>query len=805
MIDASALTAVLGPTNTGKTHRAVERMLEHPTGMIGLPLRLLAREVYDRLTARIGEARVALVTGEEKRVPRRPDYWVCTVEAMPLSVEVDFLAIDEVQLAADAQRGHVFTARLLGARGRRETWLLGAGTMRGLAAELVPTARVREYPRLSRLGFAGASKLSRLPPRSAVVAFSIEQVHELAERLCALRGGAAVVLGALSPRTRNAQVAMFQAGEVDFLVATDAIGMGLNLDVDHVAFAALRKFDGHEPRPLEGAELGQIAGRAGRYLRDGTFGTVAPLELPDPFAQAVEGHRFAPVERLWWRNPDLDTSSLAALTASLRRAPPSRRLRLVEDAEDSAVLGRLALLPEVRALATRPEAVELLWQVCRVPDFRKLLLESHAALLADVFVTLAGPRAVLDNDWIAPRVRAIDEPEGDVDDLLARIAAIRTFTYLAHQPGWLAEPAEWQARTRAVEDRLSDALHARLVLRFVDRRGKRRSRARGLPATPPRPAGAGARFEPGAGSVAAPSPAPRASQRGGAHLPDPSHPFAALAELRAVRADPRSGVGRPESAWLEALVAAPHERFRLELAERGDARVAFEGREVGRLVRGATLLRPEVRLAGLDEVGQGARLRVQRRLAAFARDVVEGLVAVVRPDPARVPSAARKGIAYQLEQGLGTVDARAAALQRADLSPGEVAELAVLGVTLGARVLYLRSAQEPRALGERAALVAVFHGTASAPQRPGVPSFAAARDADRSALLAAGYVLLGRRAVRADVCERVAGLWLRSGPADPPPREKLARLLGCAPRDVRHVLDALEPDEAFESESAAQA
>lgn len=273
MPEASPITAVLGPTNTGKTHRAIERMLEHDSGMIGLPLRLLAREVYDRITARIGEGSVALITGEEKRVPKRPRYWICTVEAMPVDLEVDFLAIDEIQLAAHDQRGHVFTDRLLNARGKRETWFLGADTMRPLIAELVPAAKLAQHPRLSSLVYAGASKLSKMPPRSAVVAFGAAQVYEVAERLRALRGGAAVVLGALSPRTRNAQVALFQSGEVDYLVATDAIGMGLNLDVGHVAFAGLRKFDGRDVRDLETAELSQIAGRAGRYLNDGSFGT----------------------------------------------------------------------------------------------------------------------------------------------------------------------------------------------------------------------------------------------------------------------------------------------------------------------------------------------------------------------------------------------------------------------------------------------------------------------------------------------------------------------------------------------------
>ena len=318
------MTALLGPTNTGKTHHAIERMLEHPSGMIGLPLRLLAREVYDKITARVGESKVALVTGEEQRVPRRPAYWVATTEAMPVEHEVDFVAVDEVQLAAHPQRGHVFTSRLLSARGRVETWLMGAATMRNALRELVPTALQVEHPRLSSLRFAGSAPLARLPPRSAVVAFSMPHVYELADRLRKRRGGAAIVLGALSPRTRNAQVAMFQAGEVDCLVATDAIGMGLNLGVEHVAFAATRKFDGRGVREVDDAELGQIAGRAGRWIHDGTFGTVTPLSLPVGVAHAVETHTFSPVRRVQWRSDDLDFASLPALEGIARRATDAR-------------------------------------------------------------------------------------------------------------------------------------------------------------------------------------------------------------------------------------------------------------------------------------------------------------------------------------------------------------------------------------------------------------------------------------------------------------------------------------------------
>ncbi|WP_437277422.1 helicase-related protein [Sorangium sp. So ce375] len=773
MVDASPITAVLGPTNTGKTHRAIERMLSHDSGMIGLPLRLLAREVYDRVTTRVGEARVALVTGEEKRVPRRPDYWVCTVEAMPIDLEVDFLAIDEIQLAAHDQRGHVFTERLLLSRGRRETWFLGADTMRPLVSELVPTASIVQHPRLSRLASAGAGKLSRLPPRSAVVAFSTPQVYEIAERLRAQRGGAAVVLGALSPRTRNAQVALFQSGEVDYLVATDAIGMGLNLDVRHVAFAALRKFDGRAVRDLDPAELAQIAGRAGRHLADGTFGTVAPLSLPDGVAAAIEAHRFPPVRRLLWRSSELDMSSIDALLASLRARPRARSLRLVDDAEDTAALARLAEDPEVRARARGEEAVGLLWEVCRIPDFRKLLFESHVALLAEIYGQLSGPSAALDAGWMAARVAEIDDVGGDIDTLITRIASIRTWTYISNHARWVRDAAGWQERTRAIEDRLSDALHERLVQRFVER-GAAAPRAR-------------------AASSARSSSGARAAQRRAEDEPPvvaEGHPFARIAALRA-RLAPGPAAPAPEedqARWVEALVGAPHARFSVDVGGR-----IFDGeRLLGQLARGPTLLLPDVRLAARDDLGAGARSRVLRRLVAFARDLVEELLAPLRSPEVRALPGAARGIVYQLEQGLGTAAARDAEEQVAELAPEGRALLEAHGIEVGERVLYVQPLLRRGALERRLALCAAWfdRGRVPACPAPGAVSMAVARGVDPRAYAAIGYPVFGTRALRADVAERVHRA-LASGE----PAERLSGWMGCPAREAPRVAASLLGEE----------
>ncbi|MCY4406353.1 MAG: helicase-related protein, partial [Rhodospirillaceae bacterium] len=468
----ATVTALLGPTNTGKTHLAVERMLAHRTGMMGFPLRLLAREVYDRVVEEKGAGTVALVTGEERRIPEEPRYFVCTVESMPLDREVEFVGVDEVQLAGDRERGHVFTDRLLRARGTAETMFLGADTMRPLIRTLVPEARFTGRPRLSTLAHEGHCKLARLKPRNAVIAFSTESVYALAERIRGLRGGCAVVLGALSPRTRNAQVGLYQAGEVDSLVATDAIGMGLNLDLDHVAFSAYQKFDGRTTRMLTSAEIAQIAGRAGRHLRDGSFGTTGGIEPFEPtLLQAVENHRFPAVPRAYWRNVELSFESLPALAESSAEPPPLPGLRRTHDADDHRTLLVLARDPAVAETLTGADRIALLWEACQIPDFRKTMAEDHVGLVRRIYLSLVGSGR-LPPDWVGRSIDRLAATEGDIDTLTARISHVRTWTYVSHRPDWVDDAQGWQERTRALEDALSDALHARLTQLFVNRRAR---------------------------------------------------------------------------------------------------------------------------------------------------------------------------------------------------------------------------------------------------------------------------------------------------------------------------------------------
>jgi ATP-dependent RNA helicase SUPV3L1/SUV3 len=739
---ASSITAQIGPTNTGKTHRAVERMLTHETGMIGLPLRLLAREVYDRVTAQVGEGAVALVTGEEKRMPPRPRYFICTVEAMPAGREVDFLAVDEVHLAGHVERGHVFTDRILNWRGRQETWLLGADTIRPILERLVPTASIERKPRMSQLSWAGTSTLRALPPRTAVVAFSVDRVYELAERMRARRGGAAVVMGALSPRARNAQVALYQSGEVDYMVATDAIGMGLNMDVDCVAFADLRKFDGRKLRDLEDAELAQIAGRAGRHHNNGKFVTLSPLPaLPPSSVRAIEEHRFPVQKSVFWRNSDLDMRSLESLSASLSRKPPQPCLELVDDAEDTRALARLTADSEIAARCRSSQNVALLWQVCQIPDYRQLQLDDHFKLLRAVFLQLTGPRGRLEKDWIARHLQRLSDLQGDIDTLLARMAFIRTWTYITHHTRWLDDAQAWQEQARTLEDELSDALHARLVRRFVDATA-RRNRA------------------PARGSFAQ-----------------------QLREAIAVEPEASSGISADADAWVDSMVEGTDERFGL-----GEGtQIVGDGRVLGRMTRGADRLHPEISVT-LDELGPGAKLRLQRRLVAWTRDLTSALLQPLRDDQLAKLGPAARGILYQLEQGMGTALARDAQAQLRNVEPSDRSRLGRFGIRLGRHVMFSAPLVRPEAMQVRAALceAALGPGVHLVNGNRGALFLLPSDEVDDETYVALGYPLFGGVAVRADQVEPMAAA-IAGGARE----KQVAHNLGCDLPTAAALVDAL--------------
>jgi ATP-dependent RNA helicase SUPV3L1/SUV3 len=778
--DRSRLVAILGPTNTGKTHLAIERMLDHQSGMIGFPLRLLARENYDRVVRLRGARAVALITGEEKILPPNPSYFVCTVESMPLDRSVEFLAVDEIQLCADRERGHVFTARLLHARGLKETMFLGADTIRPLMRRLVPDAEYISRPRFSTLSYTGHKKITRLPPRSVVVAFTVSDVFSLAEVVRRQRGGTAIVLGALSPRARNAQVGMFQAGEVDYLVATDAIGMGLNMDLNHVAFARLAKFDGRGIRRLSAAEIGQIAGRAGRHMNDGTFGSTADEGPLDPeIVGAVEAHKFEALTRIAWRNSALKFNSVGALLNSLDEPPPAPGLVQTREADDHQVLRTLSRHAEVAALATNPAAVRLLWEICQIPDFRKMMSDSHARFLAQCFLHLAGPGERLPTPWIASQIAQLDRFDGDIDTLMARIAHIRTWTYITHRSDWVDNAADWQERARGIEDRLSDALHESITQRFVDRRSAFLVRTLA-----------------GDGELLA------SVGKDGEVRVEGSY----VGRLDGFRFIPDAG----DAGETRMLVTAANRVLRSEIAARA-RQLAVDGDEafaidpvgnlmwhkglVGRLAAGDGPLAPRIDVQAGNFLDGSARERVRQRLHTFVKGEIERRLKPLFALQEMPTSGVARGLAFQLVDALGCLPAVAAAEQVRALDAASRRALGRVGVRFGSESLYIEPLLGADSARFRALLWAVRQGR-GVPPLPGTRALARAIVVD-PALPASFYAALGRRvidglALRPDRLERLSAAARqksRAGPfaADP----EFAGLAGVAPADLRGLLIAL--------------
>ncbi|WP_084464993.1 helicase-related protein, partial [Rubellimicrobium thermophilum] len=746
MPDRPRVTAVLGPTNTGKTHYAIERMLAHRTGIIGLPLRLLAREVYDRIVRLRGPSVVALVTGEERIVPERTQYWVCTVEAMPEGMGADFLAVDEIQLCADPERGHVFTDRLLHARGLQETLFLGSATMRSAIAALVPGVTFLSRERFSTLSYTGPKTIARLPERSAIVGFSIESVYAIAEYIRRMRGGAAVVMGALSPRTRNAQVALYQAGEVDYLVATDAIGMGLNLDIGHVAFSSLVKFDGQRMRELRPDELAQIAGRAGRHLAQGTFGVTGEApELSPDVVEAIETHSFRPVTRLQWRNSRLRFGSIDSLIRSLEEQSDNPWLGRVRESDDLAALRLLARDAEVAARASDGPSVRLLWDVCRIPDFRGISRTEHAALLGTIYTHLH-QRGSVPEPLIAEAVRRIDRTEGDIDTLSRRLAHIRTWTYVAQRRGWVPDEAHWREETRAVEDRLSDALHRALTERFVDKRTSTLARRlrqkevllaevsdKGEVTVEGHPVGRleGFRF--------------RAER--------PANPE----EARTLRQAAVQALAPQFSLRADRFYNAPDSE--IDFTEQGG--LMWGDQAVGRLARGADPLKPEIVAFVDEEAGPEIAQKVQRRLQHFMdrriASAMEPLIALQK-DEAMPPLA--RGFAYRLGEHFGIIPRSEVAEEVRALDAEARAALRRHAVRLGQFTVFLPALLKPAPTRLRLVLWSLWKGLEEFPPAPppGHVTLPAQGSHPAGFWAMAGFRAAGERAIRIDMLERLADL-----------------------------------------------
>ncbi len=750
---AQTVLAVLGPTNTGKTHLAIERMLQYSSGLIGLPLRLLAREVYNRVVAKVGVEAVALITGEEKIKPKHPRYWVSTIEAMPRDISVAFVAIDEIQLANDLDRGHVFTNRLLNMRGREETLILGASTMQPLIERLLPGAIITTRPRLSTLTFAGDKKLTRLPPRSAIVAFSAEEVYAIAEVMRRQKGGVAVVLGALSPRTRNAQVELYQSGDVDYIVATDAIGMGLNLEVDHVAFAADKKFDGWQRRRLNPAEMAQIAGRAGRHIKDGTFGTTGRcLPFTDDLVEMLEEHRFDPAVVLQWRNADLDFTSIHALQRSLEIIPEEYGLTRAPFGEDYLVLDIAARDENIVKNAKTRADIARLWEACQIPDFRKVSPSAHSDLCLTIYnyVVRAGR---IPDEWFQRHLSQFDRTDGDIDTLSARIAQVRTLTYIANRPDWLIDPGHWQAVARQVEDRLSDALHNRLTQRFVDRRTSlllRRLRENAMLEAEITSTGDVKVEEQHMGRL-----------EGFRFTPDP----AALGEAaKALNAAAQQAL----TFEFERRAARLNDAVDESIVLSNDGTLRWLGEAIGKIAAGDKILEPRIRLLADEQLTGPALELVQNRVNLWLNQHIKKLLGPLQTlETGEGLSGVARGIAFQVAEALGVLERSKAAEELKTLDQEGRSALRKVGIRFGAYHIYVPALVKPAPRALAAQLWALKNGGTSeikgldeVPHLAGSgrTSFAADKDVPKGLYRAAGFRLCGERCVRVDILERLADL-----------------------------------------------
>ncbi len=799
-VSSSHITAVLGPTNTGKTHLAVERLCGHVSGIMGFPLRLLAREVYDKVVAIKGAQNVGLITGEEKILPPHARYFLCTTESMPMNRDVSFLAIDEAQMAADDERGHVFTERLLHARGRDETMILGSDVVRPLIQSLVPEVSIISRPRFSTLRYTTPKKLSRLPKRSAIVCFSTEEVYAIAEMLRRQRGGAAVVMGALSPRTRNAQIDMYQSGEVDYLVATDAIGMGLNMDITHIAFANIVKFDGKRRRRLTLAEMGQIAGRAGRHQRDGSF---SMLHLNDRDAgfdadevAALEAHSYPALTQLRWRNPELNFTNLEMLITSLEKRSPRPELHRTDETIDLAVLKRLAVEPLVIKRAGNASEIRRLWSVCQLPDYRKTGAEQHSRLVLKLFDNLSSGHLTIPVEWIGAEVSRLDNGLGDIDTLAARISGIRTWTYIANQPDWLDDPLQWAARTRTIENTLSDALHEQLMQRFVDRRTSILMRDVKL-----------------RDSLAVTVDNDGSVEVQGVAIGNLSgftftvDPLAKMSEKRLVMAAAERALSGEMKARAQVLVTSDASAVVLGFDGTDVPSIMWQGRVAATLKIGRSLVEPVVVLhEGAAQLAPDIRTMVQTRLEQWLSAEIElklkplaALHLLARKSPALDGiSGAARGLIVQLIDAGGCLPRTALTEMIAGLVGDDRKLLREAGLKLGQVHVFCPALLKPETIRWRLALHSIY--ASGARQQclqdmlwSGRTSVRVTNDMPADCFVVAGYWPVGAKALRVDMVERLADVLREPAKSRLPfvPPESAISLIGVTNDEFAEVMLAL--------------
>lgn len=738
------IISVLGPTNTGKTHFAVERMLQFETGVIGFPLRLLAREVYDNCVKKLGSNRVALITGEEKIIPPTANYYLCTVESMPLDLNFEFVAIDEIQMCADPERGHIFTDRLLNYRGDKLTMFLGADTMKNIISNLVPSSEFVYRDRLSKLIYTGYKKISRIQPRSAIVAFSVDEVYALAEFIRRQRGGAAIVMGSLSPKTRNAQVDLYQSGDVDFLVATDAIGMGINMNIDHVSFSNLRKYDGKKIRGLRNTEIGQISGRAGRYKNDGSFGITGDCEaLTSEQIEKLENHKFDSVVNIYWRNSSLDFSSIKKFIESLNKPPSIPNLLRNRELIDENMFKFLTTEKSQLKINNEENHISKLWECCQIPDFTKSSYNEHMEIVTSVFNFLTSDKEKITNDWMKKQVSNLDNLIGNIDAIANRISHVRTWSYVANKRNWVENNDYWIAKTKDIEDKLSDRLHEELSKSFVDKRISILSR--GLKQDIQHEAKISENNE-------IIMDGQLVGKINGLKIILDYTSNALQTDIRSIKKAARNGAALELKKRIEEIIASP-EHFSLKK----DKNIYWKEKIIGKIYPGKNYLNPDVKILVDESVELQDQQRISSSLSNWLKLEKQNLLQdLIKIENSQYENRFIRGLCYQLFENNGVLKRENVNEIVKQINKEDRSILRKLGIKIGRYHIYQPRMVKPAAVNFKTILWNCFHNL-SDNKSPAfglnfVKNFS---NHDKEYLLICGFETFDNYIIRIDILERL--------------------------------------------------
>tara|TARA_B100001063_G_scaffold3434_1_gene2513 strand:- start:1219 stop:3783 length:2565 start_codon:yes stop_codon:yes gene_type:complete len=757
------LVAILGPTNTGKTYLAFDRMMAYKSGIFGFPLRLLARENYDKAVKKVGINRVALVTGEEKFIPKEAKYFFCTVESIPKNLNVECVVIDEIQLASDYERGHIFTDNLLNTRGEYETILLGSLTMKSLLIRMFPKIKIETKVRFSRLSFVSNKNFSKLKPRSAIIAFNINNIYEIAENLRSQRGGAAVVLGSLSPRTRNAQVEIYEDKKVDYLVATDAIGMGLNLNINHIAFSSVEKFDGRFKRNLHPNELGQIAGRAGRYENNGTFSLLKNAgELDIKTIQNIEDSNFDSINKIYWRNSNLDFSSIGSFLNSLKKFPIHNYFIHKKNAVDELNFRNLIDDKSIYKLLNNKSRIKLLWDVCRIPDFQKLFNDTYLQLLKTIFLLLV-KNDQIPKPWLEKNIIGLQKFNGGIEELSLKISQIRTWTYISNHQNWIDNEKYWQEKTQEIENNLSDKLHEGLINRFVDSTSKYFIKMHNHDKNP--------EFAIKNKKTLVINNIEYGSLMGFNLKFNKDVISHSLFSLSHVKKSTRLMIEEKINNFLNA----PNDSINLgdisNINIKENIKIFWGEENIGQLTKGSSISSPIAEAINTDYLSSENKLLVSAKLQKWIDDLIKNKLWPLKENIDEKSSSKTRAIQFNLFENLGTLPIEKFKSLLKDISQEEKNVLSKLGIRIGAKYFFIPNLLKKTSIELLAVLWCIFNehkvdGFLPLP-RDGRVSFVSDNEMHKEYWFAIGYLRLNNFALRIDIFERIffiARQKIKSGP-----------------------------------------